>query len=170
MAIQQHVSLRTPAFTLPCPHSDPWATQLTQAGVLSGERDKKIQDLLLLDVTPLTLGIETTGGVMAAIIPRNTVVPTSKTKRCRCTCLPQAHPTLSMTSQPSMAIMLARYTTAEDNQVAVSNKVYEGERSLSKDNRHLGTFELSGFPPMRKGEAQIDVTFDLVSLLITAYS
>merc|ERR1719247_2486113 len=105
-----------------------------QAGVLSGERDKKIQDMLLLDVTPLTLGIETTGGVMAQIIPRNTVVPTSKTKR---------------------------YTTAEDGQVAVMNKVFEGERPLSKDNRLLGTFELSGFPPMARGEAQIDVTFDV---------
>jgi len=105
-----------------------------QAGVLSGERDKKIQDLLLLDVTPLTLGIETTGGKMAPIIPRNTVIPTTKTKR---------------------------YTTSEDNQVAVTNKVYEGERPLSKDNRLLGTFELSGFPPMARGEAQIDVTFDV---------
>ena len=105
-----------------------------QAGVLSGERDKKIQDMLLLDVTPLTLGIETTGGVMAQIIPRNTVIPTSKTKR---------------------------YTTSENNQVAVNNMVFEGELSLSKDNRLLGKFELTGFPPMRRGEAQIDVTFDV---------
>ena len=90
--------------------------------------------MLLLDVTPLTLGIETTGGVMAAIIPRNTVIPTSKTQR---------------------------YTTSEDNQIAVTNKVFEGERPLSKDNRQLGLFELSGFPAMKRGEAQIDVTFDV---------
>lgn len=96
-----------------------------QAGVLSGERDKKIDELLLLDVTPLTLGIESTGGVMSAVIPRNTVVPTSKTKV---------------------------YTTAEDNQVAVSNKVYEGERTMTKDNRLLGQFDLTGFPAMPKGE------------------
>ena len=105
-----------------------------QAGVLSGERDKKIDELLLLDVTPLTLGIETTGGVMGAIIPRNTVIPAQKTKV---------------------------YTTSEDNQVAVANKVFEGERKLTKDNRMLGMFELSGFPPMARGAAQIEVTFDL---------
>ena len=105
-----------------------------QAGVLSGERDKKITDLLLLDVTPLTLGIETVGGVLAPIIPRNSVIPTSKSKV---------------------------YTTSEDDQVAVTNKVFEGERPLSKDNRLLGSFELSGFPAMRKGEAQIDVRFDV---------
>ncbi|KAL1524209.1 hypothetical protein AB1Y20_019117 [Prymnesium parvum] len=105
-----------------------------QAGVLSGERDKKIDELLLLDVAPLTLGLEVTGGVMAAIIPRNTVIPTQKTKV---------------------------YTTSEDNQVAVTNKVFEGERKMTADNRLLGMFELTGFPAMPRGVAQIEVTFDL---------
>ena len=100
-----------------------------QAGVLSGERDKSTSDLLLLDVTPLTLGIETTGGLMGEIIPRNTVIPTSRSKV---------------------------YTTAEDNQAAVMNKVFEGERKLTKDNRLLGSFELTGIPPMPKGKAQIE--------------
>ena len=103
-----------------------------QAGVLSGERDKSTSDLLLLDVTPLTLGIETTGGLMGEIIPRNTVIPTSRSKV---------------------------YTTAEDNQAAVMNKVFEGERKLTKDNRLLGSFELTGIPPMPKGKAQIEVRF-----------
>jgi len=105
-----------------------------QASVLSGERDKRTQELLLLDVIPLTLGIETTGGVMGVVLPRNTVVPAQKSKV---------------------------YTTSEDNQVAVNNRVFEGERSMTKDNRLLGAFELSGFPPMAKGRAQIEVTFDV---------
>ncbi|KAL3932285.1 MAG: hypothetical protein SGPRY_000764, partial [Prymnesium sp.] len=119
------------------------------AGVLSGERDKKITDLLLLDVTPLTLGIEIVGGMMASIIPRNTVIPTQKTQE---------------------------YTTSHDNQVAVMNKVFEGERKMASDNRLLGMFELTGFPAMARGAAKvrlrilmrffltmryIEVTFDL---------
>ena len=107
-----------------------------QAGALSGERDRSTSDLLLLDVTPLTLGIETTGGLMGEIIPRNTVIPTSRSKV---------------------------YTTAEDNQAAVMNKVFEGERKLTKDNRLLGSFELTGIPPMPKGKAQIEVRFGRVS-------
>ena len=123
-----------------------------QASILSGERDGATQELLLLDVTSLTLGIELTGGVMGAVIPRNTVIPTHRSKI---------------------------YTTAEDNQVAllrappfpfgggvhiclmrqvaVTNKVFEGERGMAADNRLLGEFQLAGFPPMRKGEAQIEV-------------
>jgi len=105
-----------------------------QAGVLSGERDKKTMDLLLLDVTPLTLGIETTGGVMDVLVPRNTVVPAKASKL---------------------------YTNAEDGQLAVNNMVFEGERKLTRDNRLLGQFELSGWAPMPKGQAQIEVTFDI---------
>ena len=105
-----------------------------QGGVLSDAEE--MRDLLLLDVTPLTLGIETTGGLMGEIIPRNTVIPTSRSKV---------------------------YTTAEDNQAAVMNKVFEGERKLTKDNRLLGSFELTGIPPMPKGKAQIEVRFGRVS-------
>mmetsp|Transcript_26001 Transcript_26001/g.77538 ORF Transcript_26001/g.77538 Transcript_26001/m.77538 type:complete len:655 (+) Transcript_26001:58-2022(+) len=114
-----------------------------QAGVLSGERDKVTEELLLLDVTPLTLGLEVTGGVMDKVIPRNTVVPASASKT---------------------------YTNQEDGQAAVSNKVFEGERQLTRDNRLLGQFELSGFPPMPKGSAQIEVTFDIDANGILAVS
>mgnify|MGYP003321517267 CR=1 FL=1 len=91
---------------------------------------------MLMVVVPLSLGIETTGGLMGEIIPRITVIPTSRSKG---------------------------YTTAEDNQAAVMNKVFEGVRKLTKDIRLLGSFELTGIPPMPKGKAQIEVRFGRVS-------
>uniref|UniRef100_A0A673L3A6 Endoplasmic reticulum chaperone BIP n=1 Tax=Sinocyclocheilus rhinocerous TaxID=307959 RepID=A0A673L3A6_9TELE len=103
-----------------------------QAGVLSGEEDTG--DLVLLDVCPLTLGIETVGGVMTKLIPRNTVVPTKKSQI---------------------------FSTASDNQPTVTIKVYEGERPLTKDNHLLGTFDLTGIPPAPRGVPQIEVTFEI---------
>ncbi|XP_059404906.1 endoplasmic reticulum chaperone BiP-like [Carassius carassius] len=103
-----------------------------QAGVLSGEEETG--DLVLLDVCPLTLGIETVGGVMTKLIPRNTGVPIDKYKV---------------------------FTTTSDNQPTVAIKVYEGERSLTKDNNLLGTFDLTGIPPAPRGVPQIKVTFEI---------
>ena len=105
-----------------------------QAAVLTGQTSEKTENLLLLDVAPLSLGVAMQGDVFGVVVPRNTPIPTNKSRT---------------------------FTTVEDNQTTVTFPVYEGERTQCRDNRLLGEFELNGIPPMLRGQAELVTTFEV---------